>query len=229
MNETVSRKCAPRQRCRQHRICDACAAIRQAQIADQAEALLRGHLQLQLIVIKPTDKLACTLKRAIQQTIRNNNLRAGIWTIERGQEAGTLHANILTYSQDVKKAKNTVIHTDNVRTNARVVAAYISKKSQAPREDEWHGRTFASFGHISKTLLSADMPAIIHGAAVENALRKASNEPLPAVPALRTSAPHDLTKQEYAEIASRHLPRLAAYAKASETDQEIENVQFKRR
>lgn len=217
MSSTVQKQCAPRQRCRNHRACDACARIRQARIADEAERLLSGHLQLQLIVLRPRDHIGATLRKGIQQTIRNNGLRTGIWTIERGPKTGLIHGNILTHAGEIKAHKLLEYHTEQVRTNARAVAAYISKREQAPGADHWTGRTFASFGHISHTLQNASMPAIIHGAAVEHALSRAHNEPLPAVPALRASARHDLSPQQYQEIAMRHLPRLAALAEAMKT------------
>lgn len=216
----IPQQCAPRNRCRNFRRCETCARIRQARIADQAEQLLSGHLQLQLIVLKPLDHIGATLRRGIQACIRNNNLPAGIWTIEKGPKTGLIHANILTQAAPIKALKGIDTHSEIARNNARIIAAYISKREQIPAPEHWTGRTYASWGHISHTLNSEKMPAIIHGCAVENALRIAHKEPLPEEPALRASAPHNLSQQEYAEIAARHLPRLAALGKAMLSDRE---------
>ncbi len=208
MARTLPHDCKPRQRCHNHAECAQCARIRQARIADRAEALLRDHLQLQLIVIKPEPGLTGDLIKAVQKCIRANKLRAGIWTIERGQKTGLIHANILTHTADLKTPKGWRLSTQPVRSDVRSVAAYISKPSQHPTREHYSGRTFGAFGHISEWLADGEQETVILAASAERALKPAAYVPAPPVPAPPAMPRQELSTDQYREIAERHLPML---------------------
>ena len=210
MARTLPAECRPRKRCHDWRNCPACAAIRQARIADTAEGLLAGYLQLQLIVLKPESTAPKHMQAAIRAAIRNNGLRAGIWTIERGQKAGTLHANLLTHAAPLKPHRSAAQHAETVRTNARIVAAYIAKREQAPRADHYPGKTYGAWGKLADYLLDQRQAPILTAAAVEFDLA-AERQPQPGqtLPPILPRGP-ELSTDDYRAIAARHLPTLAA-------------------
>lgn len=210
MPRTLPKDCRPRNRCHDWRHCAQCAAIRQARIADTAEGLLAGYLQLQLIVLRPEVTAPKGMQAAIRAAIRNNGLRAGIWTVERGPKAGTLHANILTHAAPLKPHRSAQQHAELVRTDARTVAAYISKRNQAPGADHYAGKTYGAWGKLSDFLLDATMPPIITAAAIEHDLHDPAEPPPPEPTRFLRPQRQELTREEYRAIAARHLPHLAA-------------------
>lgn len=204
--------CRPGNRCRRWRECDACARIRQARIADRAEAVLRGHMQLQLIVIKPAEPTPRGMQAAIRAAIRNNGLTAGVWTVELGTEAATLHGNIIAPDAPIRPSSTYHAHAEPLREHVRAVAAYISKRSQVPPADCYTGKTWGSWGRLGDMLTTAAMPAIVQGAEIEQQLNGRTHRPgtRPDILTAPPSAP--LTKDQYREIAARHMPTLAALA-----------------
>jgi hypothetical protein len=207
---TLPEDCKPGKRCRRWRDCDACARIRQAKIADAAEGLLAGYMQLSLVVVTPADKTPVAMQKAIRAAIRNNGLRAGIWTVERGEKAGTLHANLLTHHTGIKPQRGATIHAETVRTSARTVAAYISKRRQAPRADEYAGKTYSTWGRLADWAYHRDQSPIIQGAAIETDMQGRDNQPAPQPARIMPAAAPDLSIDEYRAIAARHMPTLAA-------------------
>lgn len=207
---TLPEECRPGKRCRRWRECDACARIRQARIADAAEGLLAGYLQLSLIVVTPADPTPVAMQKAIRAAIRNNGLRAGIWTVERGEKAGTMHANILTHHANPAPLRGAVIHAETVRTSARACAAYISKRSQAPRADEYSGKTYSTWGRLADWAYHRDQAPIITGAALDADMQGRDHQAAPPPARVMPAGPPDLTPDEYRAIAARHLPILAA-------------------
>lgn len=209
MARTLPQDCRPRNRCHNWRECPACAAIRQARVADAAEGLLAGYLQLQLIVLKPANTMPSGMQAAIRAAIRNNGLRAGIWTVERGPKAGTLHANILTHDAPLKPHRTADQQAERVRTNARITAAYIAKRSQAPGRDHYSGKTYGAWGKAADFLVDARMPVIVTAAAIEREISGPTAPPAQAPKIYCPATTPDLTREEYREIAARHLPTLA--------------------
>lgn len=108
-------------------------------------------------------------RRDPQQRTTRRNL-----TVERGQKAGTLHANILTHAGPVKLLSAGLIHAEPVRTNVRAVAAYISKRSQHPEREAYDGRTYGAWGRMADILVADDMPPIVTGATIERTLTPAA-------------------------------------------------------
>lgn len=204
--------CRPGNRCRRWRDCDACARIRQARIADRAEQILAGYMQLQLIVVKPADATPRGMQAAIRAAIRNNGLRAGIWTVELGAEAATLHGNIIAPDEPIKPSSKAITYAEPLREHVRVVAAYISKRSQVPPPDIYPGKTWGSWGKVGDILTAPAMPAIIQGAEIEQQLSGRTHRPGQR-PVINTEQPApQLTQDEYRAIAARHMPTLAAIA-----------------
>lgn len=202
--------CRPGNRCRRWRDCDACARIRQARIADRAEAILRGHMQLQLIVIKPADATPRGMQAAIRAAVRNNGLRAGIWTVELGAEAATLHGNIIAPDEPIKPSSKAITYAEPLREHVRAVAAYISKRSQIPPPDLYTGKTWGSWGRLGDMLTTDAMPAIVQGAEIEQQLSGRTHRPGQKPDILSAPPAPALTQDEYRAIAARHMPTLAA-------------------
>jgi hypothetical protein len=156
------------------------------------------------------DRLAGSLRSAIKSCIRNNHLPAGIWTIERGQKTGLMHGNLITSKTQLVDSPGIETFAEPIHTNVRAVAAYISKREQHPGREHWSGRTYASWGHISQTLLGGKMPAIINGAAIEHQMQQASKVAAPPQPAPQVGPSDIWTPEQYRECAARNLPILAA-------------------
>lgn len=201
--------CRPGNRCRRWRECDACARIRQARIADRAEAILRGHMQLQLIVIKPAEPTPRGMQAAIRAAIRNNGLDAGVWTVELGTEAATLHGNIIAPDQPIRPSSKAITYAEPLREHVRAVAAYISKRSQVPPPDLYTGKTWGSWGRLGDMLATNGMPAIIQGAEIEQQLSGRAHRPGQIPDILSAPSERQLSKEEYRAIAARHMPTLA--------------------
>ena len=206
----IPQQCGPRKRCKKYHDCPQCAAIRQARIADRAEALLRDYLQLQLIVLRPMDATPAGMRSAIRAAVRNNGLRAGIWTVELGEKARTLHANILTHDAPMKQSARTTTHAEQIRSDVRSVAAYISKRRQHPTAEDYSGRTFGAWGTLADVLCAEDMPPIVQGAACERALTPPEKRVSENPKIWYDPQPEKLTREQYREIAARHLPNLMA-------------------
>lgn len=201
--------CRPGNRCRRWRDCDACARIRQARIADRAEAILRQHMQLQLIVVKPADATPRGMQAAIRAAIRNNGLSAGVWTVELGTEAATLHGNIIAPDEPIKPSSKAITYAEPLREHVRAVAAYISKRSQIPPPDIYTGKTWGSWGRLGDMLATDAMPAIVQGAEIEQQLSGRTHRPGQIPDILSAQPERKLSPDEYRQIAARHLPTLA--------------------
>lgn len=91
--------CTPYSRCNQWRECERCSRIRQAQIADVAEARLARNHYLTYIVLKTNSPLtlADDRKRFLRSVTRLSS--GGIWTVEVGEEFRGLHVNLLVASE----------------------------------------------------------------------------------------------------------------------------------
>lgn len=166
-------------------------------------------MQLQLIVVKPIERTTAAMQRAIRATIRNNGLSAGVWTVELGTEAATLHANIIAPDRPTRPTSKATTHAEPLREHVRAVAAYISKRSQVPPPDIYPGKTWGSWGRVGDILTAPAMPAIVQGAEIEQQLSGRTHRPGHR-PVITTEQPaQQLTQDEYRAIAARHLPTLA--------------------
>lgn len=206
------RSCTPRSRCNNTRECDRCAAIRQAQIADEAERRLCQYLQHQLIVLRTEQGDGEALRAHLRALIKSAELRAGIWTIERGERCGTLHANIITHAAELVGAPGAIIHAEPLRAGLRAAAAYISKRRQRPAAEDYAGRAYGAWGQVGQIVAGADMPLLVQAATCDAAIRAATQKAVTPPQTAEPTGPAPQTMDDYRRIAARHLPHLAAIA-----------------
>jgi len=208
-----TKNCTPAQRCKNWRICDHCAKIRQKKAADKAEELEKYAGQLFLTVITPEENTGTALRRARAAMLRKSIAGTGIWSIEKGEKHSRLHINIITPQPKIIEITGAQIHTEQIRTSARSTAAYITKPSAAPSLIQYDGRLLGSWGIIGELMLKREANPIIQAATI-NDLLKTENIRQPfhysycqeANPVFHP----ELTKQEYKQIAERHLAELYA-------------------
>lgn len=200
-------------RCGRWRACEKCARIRQAKIADKAEAMGAQFGPLHLTVITPEENSGTAIRRLRASLLRKHIAQAGIWTIEKGEQFGLLHLNILTPEPRPFNLPHAAIHTEPITAPPRAVASYIAKKSGAPSEAQYNGRLAGSWGQIGQFLATKEAAPIVVAAAINDLIttphtRKATtyfigqhqeNEPAPT-----------LTKEEYQALARKHLAGLYA-------------------
>lgn len=213
--------CRPGRRCGRWRTCHTCGTIRQAKIADRAEALLNGWPDVRLYTLRqPTDAAPDldNLRRRFLDSLRSP---AGIWTIEASEDGLRLHLHALAAGIPRRQIEAAHIWMSEPVRSIRNAAAYISKPGAAPPATTHHGRIYGTFGHAQAWLLSDRTPPLVRAAAIESLLATSpalADLPLdlgqPADYAARPTPIYSFCKQEtepdYKAIAARHLPRLRA-------------------
>jgi hypothetical protein len=148
-------QCTPQYPCRRFITCQHCAARRQARFADIAERIEAAFGPLQYAVITPDQNTAEAIRKAKHAAIRALTSPAAIWSIEVGEQAGRLHINLLGANLDFPKIRNATIHTETVRSNARAVAAYITKANAYPPAHQYQGRAVGTCGTVMQYLAEA--------------------------------------------------------------------------
>lgn len=153
--QTSYLECAPRNRCRNYRRCDACSQIRQAQIAGVAE---RGAVFAETVtyaVVKTTSPSTIKTDKAQLQKHLKAVAHGGVWTVETGKETVGLHLNLLIGSATELPAQTIAagwpaggeIWAQSIeRSTVRHVAAYISKREAYPEKDQYSGHIYGSWG-----------------------------------------------------------------------------------
>lgn len=164
MQDTPSRTCAPRARCGRFRECPICARIRQAKIADAAERLQSKAPDLTWTTIVPDDRDWRALVACRDAFLRGESPAGAIWTVEVGQQAGRLHANILHPTSKPRQLARASVWQAPVRASARIVAAYISKREQMPTREEYDGRLFGTAGPLWQWLATGKGLPVIEAA-----------------------------------------------------------------
>jgi len=145
--------CRPRQRCRQYLTCPDCARIRQARIADRAEAIFAGATATYLTRLTPDPLKGQSVPQIRRRFLRHNRPWRFLWTVESGDLAGKTHFNIITTVPDPWLPKGVSAHHSKIRTSPRIVAAYISKRQQRPHPDDYAGPAYGAAGPPSAFLL----------------------------------------------------------------------------
>lgn len=156
--------CHSGSRCKKFRTCEHCARIRQAQVADVAEAGAKKSPITTYAVIRCYDRFAVARHRAKFIKQMKDATLGGIWTIEDADFSG-LHLNIIAgtnkpiesvdiarmwgYRGDADIWAQAVDYKD-----VRNVAAYICKRESIPAKDRFGGHTYGSYGQW-KTPLGA--------------------------------------------------------------------------
>lgn len=185
--------CRPGRRCKQWRVCDACARIRQAQIADVAEAGAALVPRVTYAVVRTYD--AATINRDRERfTARLAKIsEGGIWTIEKGERSGGMHINIIAGTLDgITAAKLAACWPvgssadfwaiDIPRSDVRHVAAYCSKRSAMPEPECYDGRLYGSWGTWKKPLAAlvedrVTTAPVVAGAALQTMLNAVTQTP----------------------------------------------------
>lgn len=204
-----STPCTPQLPCRQFRVCDYCAKLRQARIAEIARSRCAAD--------GATYAVIAGLSPANIPAVRSLRLGAGgMWTVEVGEKMGGLHMNLLFDGlQEITAADlAATLPIDHASTwtkpvalgDVRHVAAYISKRAGMPTRMEYDGRLYGTYGtwrSAAEVARQRDAAPTVAAAALELELRAWNLAPAPAP---QTS--HD--RDHYRDIARRHLPALYA-------------------
>lgn len=197
-------KCSTRSRCRNARECDYCAEVRQRQIGDIAEKLEERYGPLTLTVLKPEENTAKALKAVHASFMRRCLAPAGIWTVESGEMFRRLHLNVISPKPIPAKWRNCETYSELLTTTARDAAAYIAKRRGMPDEIQYQGRLYGSWGQVGEILATQERYPVLQAATLEVQLSGGQVEaPEPIGREART-------KEEFREVAERHLSVLRA-------------------
>lgn len=204
--------CSIARPCRRFKVCARCARLRQASAADLAEKLEKLFGPLALTVITPEKQTAEALAAVRSRYMEMSKAPAGIWSIECGDQRGTMHTNIIHPLAKPASPRGAATHTSALRFGPRVAGAYIVKPKQFPDSNLYTGRTFGRCGPLMSYLAQDTENPLIQAAAMNQLLE--TNPPKKPegfmMPAPRPAG--ELTNEEYHQIALRHLPNLAALA-----------------
>lgn len=196
--------CSTRSRCRNARECDYCAAVRQQQIGDIAEKMEQQYGPLTLTVLKPQENTAKAIKALHASFMRRALAPAGIWTVETGEIFRRLHLNILSPKPLPARWRGVESYQELVSATARDAAAYIAKREGLPEVQQYQGRLFGSWGQVGAILATQERFPVVQAAALEVGL---SGGVVPQPEPLGRPA---RSKEDYREIAERHLQTLRA-------------------
>lgn len=210
--------CRPGRRCKQWRVCDACARIRQAQIADVAEAGAAMVPRVTYAVARTYDAHSISRDREKFVARLAQISEGGLWTIETGERAGGLHVNVIAGTLDGLAAADLAAcwpggssadfwATDVPRRDVRKVAAYSSKREALPAADYYGGRLYGSWGTWKRPLAALvedrhGTALVVAGAALQTMLHAA----VPPVPTFRDARP--VGRPPYKETASQRAERM---------------------
>lgn len=198
------RYCAPRARCRRWRVCPACAAIRQAQIADAVERLHRLNGRATWTTLQPDHAGQSALIAARDAFLRSAAPAGAVWTVEQAPTSGRLHCNIITPDRPGVTHKAASLFIAEITNDPRQVGAYISKQSQMPHPDAFTGRLYGTAGPLWQYLTSGQVPPPIQAGAMQFEI-----EPQP--PTHPRDKQHPTSRERAREIAARHLPDILPY------------------
>lgn len=182
MNYTSS--CRPGNRCRKWRECDYCAQVRQAQIADVAEAGAATSPSVTYAVARTYSQATISKDRSKFMAKLQRATEGGIWTIEKGEVSAGLHINIIAgTSEPLPAAKLAAMWPGDAdfwaaeipHSDVRNVAAYSAKRSQMPDRAEYSGNIYGSYGSWKRPLAAlvegkGNAGAVAKGLALEQML-----------------------------------------------------------
>lgn len=169
--------------------------------------------QLYLTVTTPEENSGTAIRRLRASLLRKHIAEAGIWTIEKGEEFGHLHLNLLTPEPLKLFTPNASIHTERITTSPRAVASYIAKRSGAPTDSQFRGRLAGSWGQIGQFLTTKEAAPIAMAAAINDLLTTPHKRQQTAYfnsPNSNRAPEPILSKEEYQALARKHLSRLYA-------------------
>ena len=206
--------------CGNVRRCERCARARSAEVAGVAELIEQELGGLFLTVARPLANSAEALRLMRDDIMRRELAPAGIWTVETGELFAGLHLNIISLKDLDRMPKQYQPHTERIRTSARNVAAYISKRTGMPSAEQYRGRLWGAWGvpTVGQIIAANNDAPVVQAAAVQMAL-EAPAVRLPYREAMRligerqkreaeqeAAKPQELKPMEYhREIARRRL------------------------
>lgn len=207
--------CVPQQPCHDWKRCDHCAALRQARVAELAQRRCKSQNPTYAVItgLNPETIVAARRFRAGS---------GGVWTIEIGERMAGLHANLILDS-DAQVDAQSIAAALNIRNSAvwasqipardiRNVAAYITKRSGAPKWHDYDGRLMGTWGTwrgAGQVAREQRLAPIVQGAAQQEQLRalgvlntlqasSLANE-------LNSASEPPKSHEDYRKIAARHL------------------------
>jgi len=210
-NKLYRKKCTKAQRCELFKTCEICARIRQAKIATKAEKLDILAEPLFFSVFKPHENTTKGIQALRASIIRRKLTVGGLWTVEKGEQFGQLHLNLISPELKHHKIKNCETWSQAITTSTRSAAAYISKQKGIPDDNTYSGQLYGTFGQIFDIAVNKGMTPVVQGAAIEMMLnpdikQKALNNQ--SQPRQAPKPTQTKTKAEYQTIAQKHLKNL---------------------
>lgn len=204
----VTPSCTLSQPCRIFRTCKRCAALRQSKIADKAESLSKTHGQLWVSTFSPEQNTPESIKALRGKLLRKGLAEFGLWTIETGEQFKKLHINTISTEPKLKLLEAHSGWSEPIKGNVRHVAAYISKPGAIPQTNQYSGRLYSAWGHISDYMLDQRSGPIIQAATI-NDIAMTWME--------RNSAEIKATKNKnFEDAAKRHLPALRDFLRSAQ-------------
>jgi hypothetical protein len=128
--------------------------------------------------------------------------------VEQGSIRRALHLNLLHDDAVLAEIAGASTWTATDIENHRRVAAYISKREQAPDRRSFHGRTFGTFGDLWYYAARASRSPPVAAAAWQFAIDPGAAPRAELDLLNRSPTPPLLTRAEYHAIAARWLPDL---------------------
>lgn len=210
-NELYGNTCRKTRRCGLFKTCEICAKIRQAHIATIAEKLDKSGNQLYFTVLKPNENTQKAIKALRASIIRRKLTAGGLWTVEKGEKFNQLHLNLISEKIDTSKINKATSWSEAISSSTRAAAAYICKQKGIPDENQYSGQLYGTFGSIFEIATSKSMPICIKAKAIDMTLStnsKSDQKSQIVKDDEKQKQVREKTKQEYQEIAHRHLANL---------------------
>ena len=243
-HSTTRPECSRTNPCNRPRECPWCARRRPGRIAATADmmaaaAIEEGSNWAMLTVVKAAAPTAANTQMTRAQIIaelRRLGCSRGMWTVERGEELGGLHVNLLHLMPDevppqhpAYEAHHSIIRLTTA-ADLRPTAAYISKQAAMPAPEQYGGRLYGGWGlqHISALMLSEEMrqkaPAV-SAEALEQLIdkrhgRTAANSRMPGLGRGADHPPAERWPRVMDSRAAAELPALRELIKRAAGDSE---------
>jgi hypothetical protein len=200
--------CSPASLCRNWTLCDRCARIRQAKIADAAELLQRYYPTLAWTILRPLDQTPDALARARAAWARSASPGGALWTVERDATPGHHHLNIIHPLTPQIIPIHAHHWTRSIKRSVRDVAAYISKRATAPDPTTYTQRAFGRLGPLWQHLAAARRYPLVQAAALQLLIDPVALTDAAATQTLYPRHTNDRTWSERRATAARYLPDL---------------------
>jgi hypothetical protein len=135
----------------------------------------------------------------------------GIWSIEKGEQFGTMHINLITPEPKQITIPDASIHIERISTSPRAAAAYILKLEGQPTLQQYEGRTYGTWGQIGQYLTTKEAAPIVQAAAINDLIQTPHTRQQTVyynTPNGQKKQEPELTKEQYQALARKHLSSL---------------------